>query len=267
MLAGTTMDRILSILIMLTRPPRIGITCDTRELGGRRGNSVAPLLVPRAYADAVFHAGGLPLLLPVVEDRAAAALLDGLDALVVSGGGFDVPPAYYGEQPQPGLGPLNLERSAIERALLNEALTRRLPCLGVCGGMQLLNVVCGGTLYQDLSHRPGTDTHVQPTDPKRPHHEVVLQGTGCLAGMWPEGRLQVNSTHHQAVKTLGPAVTCVATSPDGVIEAIEVQGQPFAVGVQWHPEALATPLQQRVYEALVIAARNRLHERTRQLLV
>lgn len=237
--------------------PRIGITCDMRELKGSRGNLVEHLLVPRAYAAAVTRGGALPVLLPIVSVDDAPALLDTVDGLVVSGGAFDVPPAFYGEEPLPGIGPTHEERSQCERALLQHALARHMPCLGVCGGMQLLDVVCGGTLFQDLSHRPDTAVHEQPTDPATPFHDVVIESDSRLAQLWPSRRLAVNSTHHQLVRDVGAGVQVVARAADGCVEAIEVQTQPFAIGVQWHPEALvaADAQHQRIYDALIEAAR------------
>jgi putative glutamine amidotransferase len=227
--------------------PRIGLTLD---LDGRRYE------LGRAYVDAVLAAGGLPILLP--HDRAAAgAYLALLDALVVTGGDFDVPPEVYGEAARPSCGRTKPERTAFERDLLDAALANRLPVLGVCGGMQLLNVVRGGTLYQDLGEDVGVRTHEQPPPKDVASHDVEVAPGTQLASLVGAGRLPVNSTHHQAVRDAGAGVLVSGRAPDGVIEAIEIPDHPFALGVQWHPEALAQePRQAAIYRGLVEAARD-----------
>lgn len=240
---------------MQRTPVRIGVTCDFETITDRRGAPSPRYLLQASYVRAVAHTGALPVLLPHLDPELAPAVLEGLDGVVFSGGDFDIPPSYYGQEPRPKLGHLLEERSAYERALCAEALARDVPVLGVCGGMQLLNVVCGGTLHQDLSERPGTGVHQQPHDKRQPHHGVEITSASLLARAVGATRLEVNSTHHQLVHALGRRVRATAVAPDGVVEGIEVEGKRFAMGVQWHPEALATPEQLAIYEALVEAAR------------
>jgi putative glutamine amidotransferase len=200
----------------------------------------------------------MPLIVPIVGD--VAPYLDLARGVVVSGSGADVPPEEYGEAPREGLGPLRPERTAFERRLMEGALARDLPVLGVCGGMQLLYVVLGGKLYQDLprEHR-GAPVHRQPEDPAEPWHEVqVAAGSQLSRAVGGAVSLRVNSTHHQAPRLPAPAgVRVCAVAPDGVVEGIESERHRFALGVQWHPEALreggAAGL--GVYRALVEAAR------------
>jgi putative glutamine amidotransferase len=230
--------------------PRIGLTLDADD--ARRTYELG-----RAYVDAVLAAGGLPLLLP--HDRGAAgAYLALLDALVVTGGAFDVPPERYGEARRPACGPARPERTAFEEELLEAALAERMPVLGVCGGMQLLNVVRGGTLHQDLGADLGIAGHEQPPPKDAPSHEVDVAAGTQLAALVGAGRLAVNSTHHQAVRDPGAGVLVSARAPDGVVEAIEIPDLPFALGVQWHPEAVLAhePRHAALYRGLVAAARD-----------
>lgn len=232
---------------MTARRPRIGVTLDVA------GESRYAL--PRAYVDAVLAAGGLPLLLPHARE-AAGAYLALLDGLLVSGGAFDVPPELYGEPRRPVCGVTNPERTAFEQELLEAALAARLPVLGVCGGMQLLNVVRGGTLFQDLAADAGISGHEQPAPKDVPSHEAVVAPGTLLAALVGAGPLPVNSTHHQAVRDPGQGVLVSARAPDGVVEAIELPDLPFALGVQWHPEAALrhAPRNAEILRALVRAA-------------
>jgi putative glutamine amidotransferase len=229
--------------------PRIGLTVDVAE-GGERYE------LKRAYVEAVVLAGGLPLLLPH-EPALAAEHLAGLDGLLVTGGVFDVPPELYGEARRAACGPTRPERTAAELALLNGALAAGLPVLGVCGGMQLLAVARGGSLFQDLVCDAGLTGHEQPHPKDVPTHEVqVLEGS-WLATLTGAGPLLVNSTHHQGLRATGDGVKVVATAHDGLIEAIELDGEPFALGVQWHPESALRhePRHAAIYRGLIDAAR------------
>jgi putative glutamine amidotransferase len=231
--------------------PRIGVTLDLDA----EGRAYA---LRRAYADAVLAAGGLPILLPYADRTALGAYLALLDGLVVTGGAFDVPPELYGEARRPSCGVLRPERTQAEKDLLEAALAARLPVLGVCGGMQLLNVVRGGTLHQDLAGA-GLPSHEQPPPKDAPSHPVEVAPGSLLAALLGAGTLPVNSTHHQAVKEPGPGVLVSGRAPDGVVEAIELPDLPFALGVQWHPEAVLRhePRHARIYEGLVAAAGER----------
>jgi putative glutamine amidotransferase len=230
--------------------PRIGVTLDA-DADERR------YVLKASYVEAVLAAGGLPILLPHAPESAAAylALLDGL---VVTGGAFDVPPELYGEPPRKECGPLKPARTAFEKDLLEAALAARLPVLGVCGGMQLLDVVRGGTLYQDLVADAGLGGHEQPAPKDVPSHDVRIAPQTLLASLVGEGALRVNSTHHQAVRDAGAGVLVSARAPDGVVEAIELPDLPFALGVQWHPEACIRHdgRHAALYRGLVQAARN-----------
>ncbi len=232
--------------------PRIGISLDADE-------SKARYELKRTYVDAVLGAGGLPVLLPFVGPSEADEYLTLLDGLVLSGGAFDVPPALYGEETRPCCGPLIPERTETELRLLRSVLASGTPVLGVCGGMQLLNVAMGGSLHQDLATDAGIDGHQQPAPKDVPSHDVDVAAATRLASLVAAGRLRVNSTHHQAVKAVGPGLLVTARAPDGVVEGIELPGHPFALGVQWHPESALNhePRHAGIYRGLVRAAAER----------
>ncbi|HSB20228.1 MAG TPA: gamma-glutamyl-gamma-aminobutyrate hydrolase family protein [Anaeromyxobacteraceae bacterium] len=234
--------------------PRIGLTLDVAGDGRR-------YLLKREYADAVLEAGGMPVPLVYPPPGEAVDLLALVDGLVVTGGAFDVPPELYGEARRPACGPSKPERTEAELALLRQALAARLPLLGVCGGMQLLAVACGGTLWQDLPTDLGGRAlgHEQPPPRDLPTHEVRIEPGTLLARLVGEEPLRVNSTHHQAVRDPGRGAAVSGRAADGVVEAIELPAHPFALGVQWHPEAVRVhePRSLRVYAGLVEASRGR----------
>jgi putative glutamine amidotransferase len=237
--------------------PVIGITPDVGETSARAGRPSLPLYqLKQAYADAVLAAGGLPIVLPYSEDETAPAeAIELCDGLVVTGGAFDIPPELYGARPGDRLGVLKRGRTAYEQRVLRAALAADLPVLAICGGMQLLAVEAGGTLFQDIGDEiPGAFDHEQKQDPREPGHPVhILEGT-ALEAIVGVRELQVNSTHHQSVRDAGTARIC-AVSPDQVVEAIELADR-FAIGVQWHPELLAGPEHLMLYKALVEKARS-----------
>lgn len=218
-----------------------------------------------AYPDAILRAGGLPFILPYTDDPAVIDLyLERVSGVVLTGGAFDIPPSMYGEAEKEKLGELKPARTSFELAVLRAALQRRLPVLGVCGGMQLLNVAFGGTLIQDIgTELPEAKPHEQKHDRTQPQHPVDVKAESLLAEcVGGKGHLMVNSTHHQAVKAVGQGLLVSAVSPDGVIEAIEATDRTqFIVGVQWHPELMidTVPPQLGVYKTLVHRARDRRH--------
>lgn len=237
------------------RRPNIGITPDhsTHE------NGFAYYDLKVAYADAVHRAGGLPFILHYADDPSTVeAYLDRISGLLVTGGAFDVPPEAYGDTAREGLGVIKQGRTTFESAMIKGALERHMPVLGICGGMQLLNVVLGGTLHQDiLKEIRGAKEHEQKHDRTQPHHPVDVKEGTLLGELFGKGQVMVNSTHHQAVKALGRGVVPSAASPDGVVEAIEAPAYGFAVGVQWHPELLlqTVPLHFGLYKHFVQKAR------------
>ena len=241
------------------RRPTIGITpdyCAARP----EASFPAPLYELKvAYAEAVIRAGGLPFILPYSDDRTVVdSYLDRVSGVLVTGGAFDIPPEAYGEASGEGMGPLKQARTTFETTLMQAALGRNLPVLGVCGGMQLLNVVLGGTLVQDiLKDVANARDHEQKHDRTQPHHPVDIKEGTVLCELLGKGQVMVNSTHHQSVKKAGEKLVVSALAPDGIVEAIEAPSYNFAVGVQWHPELLlnTVPLHLGLYKAFVAKAR------------
>jgi putative glutamine amidotransferase len=234
----------------MTRP-LIGVTLDAEPPGGW---SRFPWYALRAnYTAAVAAAGGLPVALP--HDPALAAdLLDRLDGLVVTGGAFDVDPALYGATEVHATVTLKDQRTAAELALVQGALARNTPVLGICGGQQLLAVALGGTLIQHIPDSiAGALEHEQPNPRDQPGHTVAVVPGTLLHRIVGSQTMQVNSAHHQAVATPGRAVVN-ATAPDGVIEGVEDASRRFCLGLQWHPEFLIDPGDRLVFDAFVAAA-------------
>lgn len=212
--------------------------------------------INRDYLEAVERAGALPLMIPITADAAEqAAAIDAVDGLLLTGGA-DVDPASYGEQTQPFCGRIVPERDACEIVLCRLALAQDKPVLAVCRGHQIFNVALGGTLYQDIAAQYGTElTHPVNDRPAEPVHEVRTEEGSTLRRITGMATLRVNSRHHQAVKDLGKGLAVNARATDGLIEGIELPGKRFAVGVQWHPESLAScrPEAQAIFSAFVAA--------------
>lgn len=210
-------------------------------------------LLPLSYAEQVAAAGGVPVLLPPVPGIAAA--VGRLDALVLTGGG-DVDPAAYGADPHPRTGRVSARRDQAELDLLAAALAAGLPVLGVCRGLQLLNVARGGTLHQHLADLgpAGDGGHTAPPGTFG-RHQVRAAAGSKLAGILRTDRpFAVPTAHHQAIDRLGAGLTATAWATDGIIEAAELDGgehHPFVLAVQWHPEEGDDP---RLFQALVAAA-------------
>ena len=198
-------------------------------------------LVSRHYIRSVDLAGGLPLTIPLMPDPGLAdAYLNLLDGLILTGGNEDVSPLRYGENPLKEISCISHERDAFEIELVRRALDRKIPVLAICRGMQVMNVAMGGSLYQDIFTQVadcmGHYPQGQPVDAL--FHEVDLEKGSGLEKMFRAGTIRVNSFHHQAVKTVADGFRATAFAKDGIIEAIEYQGDSPAVGVQWHPEDL-----------------------------
>lgn len=193
------------------------------------------------YVHAIESAGGIPVILPLLSDEETVhSVLEKVDGLLMTGG-EDIDPQYYKEMPREGLGYINPKRDRHEFTLLKQALYEtKLPILAICRGMQMLNVVAGGNVYQDLvREKVGSIKHnMTGTMRSHPVHSVVLKKESKLRGIFLTEEIHVNSFNHQAVKEVGEAFQIAATAPDGLIEAIEYEGDRFVCAVQWHPEMM-----------------------------
>lgn len=208
------------------------------------------------YLDAVERAGGLPVVLPPLEIESVEPLIERLDGLLLSGGP-DMDPGTYGGRYHPKLGPTEPALDWSELAMARTADARGMPILAICRGQQLLNVARGGTLYQHVPEEPGGDVaHRLPGKGRHGEHDVRIEPESKLArALGGITAAHVNSYHHQAVHDLGTGVKPVAWAPDGLIEGIELPDRPFAVGVQWHAEAIvAQPEQLALFREFVAAA-------------
>ena len=236
----------------MSAKPLIGVTLDAEPSGGY---SKYPWYALRAnYTQALAASGGIPVALPHSVGL-APDFLDRIDALVVTGGAFDVDPSLYGDAERHATVTLKEERTAAELALVRGALARDMPVLGICGGQQLLAVALGGTLMQHIPDTvPDALPHEQPNPRDQPSHEVRLVPGTLLHRVAGTDTMQVNSAHHQAVRTTGRFAVVNATAPDGVIEGIEDERYGFCLGVQWHPEFLIDPADARIFRAFVAAA-------------
>lgn len=191
------------------------------------------------YVRSVEKAGGLPLIFAPGRPEDAPELLDHVGGLLLTGGA-DIDPQLYGEDPRPELGNVFRERDEFEIALVREALRRDLPVLAICRGHQVLNVATGGTLFQDIpSQVPGAGAHDPDVERWETCHDVQILPETRLREILGTEKVAVNSFHHQAVKQLGRELVVSASSPDGVVEGIEMPRgtKRFVVGVQWHPES------------------------------
>lgn len=208
--------------------------------GIRQDGDTSRVRLTAAYVTALEAAGLVPLIIPPLTDKgAAAAILDSVAGLMLTGGG-DIDPARYGERRHEKVSNVNVARDATEVALVEEARRRRTPVLAICRGIQVLNVALGGTLVQDIpSQCPGALAHDEDTPRNSRSHDISVEPGSLIANAIGTGSCSVNSFHHQSVKGLGEGLKVTARSPDGVIEGIESEGEDWWVlAVQWHPEEM-----------------------------
>jgi putative glutamine amidotransferase len=235
--------------------PVIGICAAVEPVSWGPWRDVPSSIMPLSYSGAVQAAGALALLLP--PDDAVAErpdeLLDLIDGLMLAGG-CDVDPASYGARPHPETGETSPERDRFELALAHRAIERDLPVLGVCRGMQLLNVATGGTILQHMPDLVGHHEH-RHSPGQFSDHEVRLEEGSLAARAVGAATTAVKSHHHQGVDELGEGLVATGwASEDGVVEAVELEGRPYALGVLWHPEQ---DERSRVVGSLGEAARER----------
>lgn len=224
--------------------PFIGITPKKENIKNR-----PHVTLPEAYVHAVERTGGIPFIIPILSERTEIInVAKRLDGLLLSGGD-DIHPEFYNERPLLELELSPEERTVFEIILLKEVLKLNKPVLGICLGIQLINVALGGNLYQDIPLEiPDHLNH-------REKHKVRVEKNSLLYKIIGEEEITVMSGHHQAVKSTGKGLLPVATSPDDVIEAVEMKDYPFLLGLQWHPERdLEDKYTVRLFKAFVDAA-------------
>lgn len=229
--------------------PNIGITAATERASYGAWKELPAIISPESYVRAVQRAGGRAILLaPDPEDaKDPEALLDLLDALILTGGAGDLDPGLYGQDPHPETGPVQEERDAYELALARAAVGRGMPTLGICRGMHVLNVAYGGELEQHLPDAVGHEEH-RHTPGTFADHEVALARDSLAARAAGSGKTSVKSHHHQGIREVGEGLVISGRAEDDAVEAIEDPTCPFVLGVLWHPEE---DEKSRIIEALV----------------
>jgi putative glutamine amidotransferase len=242
--------------------PLIGVTPDfnagdRKEWGGRE-----PTYFLRArYIRAIEDLGAIPVVLPLVADLTARRrLLAYIDGLLLTGSGPDLAPELYGERQRYKFRVMSQRRATFELEMAQLARAADIPVLGICGGMQAMNVAFGGSLYQDIaSQLSSTLQHRQPAPATQLSHAVTIASGSLLRRIVKTLTMRVNSSHHQSVKDIAPSLVASAVAPDGIVEAIESPTQRFFLGIQWHPEFLFERhrLHRRLFEAFLRAASRR----------
>lgn len=236
----------------MTARPLIGVTTYLEQAQSGVWDVQAAFL-PRVYMDAVTTAGGIAVLLPPqpTSGEVARTVLGRIDGLVVAGG-TDVDPARYGQERELRTDMPRTDRDEWETSLLEAAIELDVPFLGICRGLQLLNVTRGGTLHQHLPNVVGSERY-SGGGGVFADNEVIVEGESHVGELLGGGQTLIGkSYHHQAVDALGAGLTVSARSDDGTVQAIEVEGATFGLGVQWHPEHTDDL---RLFEGLVAAAR------------
>ena len=229
-----------------SRPPLIGLTTYS-------ANQLGKYYLPGLYVEAVYQAGGTPLLLPPVPTN-PELMLEPLDGLVLIGGG-DIEPSLYNGISHPTIYNVDPQRDTFELALIEVALKQQLPLLGICRGLEIMVVAEGGDLIPHVPERYGESVIHRSTEPEPAQHRVQILPTSQLAKVMGTTEATVVSIHHQATQTVPPGWRVVAWADDGLIEAIEHEQHPFALAVQWHPElSLNDPAHLRLFQTLVATA-------------
>jgi len=214
--------------------PIIGIAADVQHVEGSRDRAFAYL----TYIEALRQAGAIPVLVPPQPEN-ASDLVSGLDGLLLAGG-EDCDPSAYGEERHPTVTEvMDVRRQGNDLALAKSAREHGIPTLGICLGMQVMNVAGGGTLVQDIDSQVETEIRHASRPESRARHDVMVEQGTALAKILPAVELNVNSSHHQAIKDVAEGLHVTAHAPDGVVEGLEDPRHPFYLGVQWHPEDMS----------------------------
>jgi putative glutamine amidotransferase len=242
--------------------PLIGISCSMQEPQDELGREASA--APQSYLRAVELAGAVPVLIPITQQQTTLrAIYEHIYGLLLVGGA-DIQPQRYHEQPHPALGKTDPKRDWVEFSIASWALADGMPILGICRGIQVLNVMFGGSLWQDIGTQ-ASDAIEHNFHPgyayNRLSHAVRLERHSRLAEVFGALEVKVNSLHHQAVKKVGKGLRVTARAPDGIIEGLEGNGTAWVAGVQWHPEWLLgdDPRMKGLFETFVVKCRE--HQR------
>ncbi len=239
----------------MSKKPLIGLTLD---LETSKTYSKFPWYALREnYCSSISSFGGIPF--PIVYDnKAINSILDIIDGLVITGGAFDVHPKYYSEKIKYNNLNIKVARTIFEIKICKLALKKNIPVLGICGGQQLINIVYGGSLYQDIKKDLVTNIEHEQKNPRNEvSHSVSLNTNSLLYQIIKQKKIKVNSAHHQSIKKPGKGLVVNATSCDGIIEGIEDQSKSFCIGVQWHPEFLIKNSDNKIFKSFIKTAKTR----------
>jgi putative glutamine amidotransferase len=233
------------------KKPVIGIILDLAKDGGKYSYSKKPWYALRTdYSNIVEKAGGIPILIPYSKDiKSQLSIIDGL---IIPGGDEDVNPKFYGQKITSSTVKTNDIRAEYELEFTRLALEKNIPVFGICNGLQLINVLFGGTLIQHIPDTHKSDINHEQADPKcQPTHDILIQENTLLSELTTEKNIKVNTTHHQAVDKVAKGLTVSARAPDGIIEAVESNDYRFLVGVQWHSEYQNSDLDRNLFKRFV----------------
>ena len=239
----------------MPKKPIIGLTLD---LETSKTYSKFPWYALREnYCSSISNFGGIPIPL-VYDNKSINSILDIIDGLVITGGAFDIDPKYYLERKKYKNIFIKNERTEFEINICKKALKKDIPILGICGGQQLLNIVYGGSLIQDIKKDLSTVINHEQKNPRNQvSHSVKLNLNTKLYNIIKKKSIKVNSAHHQSIKTAGKGLIINAIAPDGVIEGIEDQSKSFCIGVQWHPEFMINQSDNDLLKGFIKAAKKK----------
>jgi len=245
---------------MRSNKPKIGITLSgTIQAPEYRWPSRYGFdYLKRSYHRAVAVSGGVPILLANTIDKLLIKeYLKNIDGLLISGG-EDMDPKYFRQKPHKSISPSPSERDIFELNIIKYAMKKKIPILGICRGLQVINIALGGALYQDLSCMPQkTLRHSDPKETDKVFHKVIVVKGTLLHKIIGKHAIEVNSSHHQTISEIGEDLKVAAFSSDGIIEGLEYPNYGFLLAVQWHPEAiLRRNHSKRLFEAFILAAKS-----------
>ena len=234
---------------MLNKKPIIGITTDYQDKD--HCYSTFPwFALRRNYVQSIEQFGCTPIILPITDIEPD---LDFIDAIIISGGDFDIDPKYFGQSITSSRVKINANRTVYEFKIIDHFIKNKKPILGICGGAQLINVFFKGSLIQDINSKI---QHEQLNPRNETSHEIKLTNDSLLKKLTPKKPIFVNSAHHQAVDSIGENLIIDAYANDGIIEAFHHSKLPYCVGVQWHPEFLITDFDFNIMKDFVEHAKN-----------